>query len=89
VVRECAGIFLGKLNARGVAVANPPDVPHPRNDATDDERPVRATWNRQFWGFHILAFADDHTYLIQFGSPHTHTHTAWPSGSVSLTDEVR
>jgi hypothetical protein len=33
----------------------------------NDDQPVRATWNRNFWGFHILAFAD-HTYLIEFGT---------------------
>jgi hypothetical protein len=32
-----------------------------------DDHPVRATWSRRFWGFHILAFAD-HTYQIDFGS---------------------
>jgi hypothetical protein len=33
----------------------------------DSDNKVRATWNRRFWGFQILAFAD-HTYLIDFGS---------------------
>jgi hypothetical protein len=32
----------------------------------DDDR-VHAMWNRRFWGFQILAFAD-HTYPIDFGS---------------------
>jgi hypothetical protein len=33
----------------------------------NDDHPVRATWNRRFWGFQILAFAD-HTFLIDLGS---------------------
>lgn len=33
----------------------------------DDDHKVRATWNRRFWGFQILAFGD-HTYSIDFGS---------------------
>jgi len=33
--------------------------------ASDEEHLVHATWNRRFWGFQILAFAD-HTYLIDF-----------------------
>jgi hypothetical protein len=35
--------------------------------ADDDDHLVHATWNRRFWGFTILAFAD-HTYEIDIGS---------------------
>jgi hypothetical protein len=47
-------------------VARPADEAHPLDVHPKDDRPVRAKWNRRFWGFDILAFAD-RTYLVQFG----------------------
>jgi len=35
--------------------------------SSSEENLVRATWNRRFWGFQILAFGD-HSFLIDFGS---------------------